>query len=105
MFHSVGVVILRLFICFYFGLDIKKEIEAVSKKHREQEINLLWNKRDSQASKQIEKEITALKMRTDFLKSPLMLERCNEAIARDKRQLEQLEYERKMEEEIRMDCT
>lgn len=75
----------------------------MNKKHVEQQMALRRCKRDSQASKQIEKEISGLKMRQDFLKSNLMLERCNDAIAKDRRQLEMLKYSQRIEDEIKME--
>lgn len=94
------VVIFQSFVSFItVGVSIKKEIETVNKKHLNQQMALQRCKRDSNASKQIEKEISGLKMRKDFLKSNLMLERCNDAIARDRRQMEMLKESQRMEME------
>lgn len=95
-----------LFVCLFvlkFGLGIKKEIEIVNKKHTEQQMALQRCKRDSQASKPIEKEILDLKKRQEFLKSNLMLERCNDALQRDRRQLEMLKNSQQIEDEMKME--
>lgn len=102
---SVKTIILEHLLCFVFDLDIRKEIDDVNKKHFEQHITWLQTKRDSETSKQIEKELSALKQRREFLKSPLMLEGCNEAIEKDKRHLQRLKSIQKFEDEMRMDFT
>lgn len=80
--------------------DVQKEIENVNKKHLEQEMALLRRKRDCQGSKRMKKELDDLKQRREFLKSPLMLKRCNEAIAKDKKEIQHLTYSENVEHGI-----
>lgn len=75
----------------------------MNKKHFERQMSLQQSKRDSEASKRIEKELSDLKQRREFLKSSLMLERRNDAIAKDKRLLERLKQVLEIEDEMRMD--
>lgn len=56
---------------------------------------------NSNASKQIEKEIADLKMRQEFLKSTASA--CDLALGRDTRQLEMLKNSQQIEDEMKME--